>query len=79
MIPVTFGWVKVGTQTSAGSIEKALKSVPVPVMGDETNVTGRCIGICDRTQYSTSYKSWTTTQDKSEQDDSDDDESECTT
>ena len=30
MIPVTFGWVKVGTQTSALSIKAALKSVPVP-------------------------------------------------
>jgi hypothetical protein len=59
MIPVTFGWVKVGTQTSAGSIKAALKSVPVPRLGGDTNVTGRCIGIRDRTQYGTSYQSWT--------------------
>jgi hypothetical protein len=59
MIPITFEWVKVGTQTSAGSIKAALKSIPVPRLGGETNVTGRCIGIRDRTQYSRSYQSWT--------------------
>jgi hypothetical protein len=59
MIPVTFGWVKFGTRSFAGSIKAALKSVPVLRLGGETNMTGRCIGIRDKTQYGTSYQAWT--------------------
>lgn len=63
MIPVAFGWVKIGTQTSAGSIKAALKSAPVPVLvtrfGTTTNVSGKCIGIRDRTHYARSYQRWT--------------------
>ncbi len=60
MIPVAFGWVKTGTQTSAGSIKDALRSTPVPVLvtkfGKTTNVSGKCIGIGDRTYYGRSYQ-----------------------
>lgn len=51
MIPVTLGWVFVGTQTSAGSIKTAISSATVQELGDETNVTGRPIGLADRTRY----------------------------
>lgn len=51
MIPVVLGWVYVGTQTSAGSIEAAITSTTVPVLGSERDVTGECIGIRDRTTF----------------------------
>ena len=51
MIPVVLGWVYVGTQSSAGSIKAALSSVPVPILGTQTNVRGECIGIRDRTTF----------------------------
>lgn len=51
MIPVVLGWVYVGTQTSAGSIEAALASTTVPVLGTERDMTGECIGILDRTTF----------------------------
>jgi hypothetical protein len=54
MIPVTLGWVLVGTQTSAGSIKAALKSVFVPKLGEERNVWGKSVGFMDRTKYGTS-------------------------
>ncbi|KAE9366619.1 hypothetical protein N431DRAFT_495066 [Stipitochalara longipes BDJ] len=52
MIPVAFGWVKVGTQTSAGSIKAALKSATVPVLVnrlDETTPAGILSDQPDRT------------------------------
>lgn len=51
MIPITLGWVYVGTQTYAGSIKEALSNVVIPVLHGETNVAGRCIGIQDRSVY----------------------------
>lgn len=51
MIPVTLGWVFVGTQTSAGSIKAAISSATVPELGVKRNVTGRPIGLTDRTIY----------------------------
>ena len=51
MIPVILGWVYVGTQTSAGSIKTALAKITVPALGPETNVSGECIGIRDRTTF----------------------------
>lgn len=51
MVPVILGWVYVGTQTSAGSIKAAIVAVVVPVLGQETNVSGECIGIRDRTTF----------------------------
>lgn len=51
MIPVVLGWVYIGTQTSAGSIEAAIASIDVAVLGLERNVTGGCIGIRDRTTF----------------------------
>ena len=51
MIPVVLGWVYVGTQTSAGSIKTAIAAIVVPVLGQETNVSGECIGIRDRTVF----------------------------
>ena len=52
MIPVVLGWVHVGTQTSAGSIEEAIIRIKVPVLGDEKDLSGECIGIRDRTTFS---------------------------
>lgn len=51
MIPVVLGWVYVGTQTSAGSVKAALASIGVPVLGQERAVTGKCIGMHDRTTF----------------------------
>ena len=51
MIPITLGWVYVGTQTSAGSIKEALGNVTVPILGDRKNIRGRCVGIRDRSIY----------------------------
>lgn len=55
MIPVVLGWVYVGTQTSAGSIEEALTRTKVPVLGDEEDLSGECIGIRDRTSFDDSH------------------------
>jgi len=52
MIPVVLGWVYVGTQTSAGTIEEAITRIKVPVLGDEKDLSGECIGIRDRTAFS---------------------------
>lgn len=54
MIPVAFGWVKVGTQTSAGSIKAALKAIPVPAFKTRANFAKKSVGIHDRTQYAAS-------------------------
>lgn len=51
MIPVVLGWVYVGTQISAGSIEEAITRTKIPVLGDEKNLSGECIGIRDRTSF----------------------------
>lgn len=52
MIPVTLGFVRVGTQTSAGSIKTALKSVNVPDLGEKEST----IGLADKTRYVTFEK-----------------------
>ncbi|KAL9038248.1 MAG: hypothetical protein Q9214_005358 [Letrouitia sp. 1 TL-2023] len=51
MVPVILGWAYIGTQTSAGSIKVAIASISVPVLGQETNISGECIGIRDRTTF----------------------------
>lgn len=48
---MVLGWVYIGTQTSAGSIKAAIASIMVPVLGRETDATGECIGIRDRTTF----------------------------
>lgn len=49
MIPVGFGWVKVGPQTSVGSIKAALRSIPVPLpvtrQGKRISMRSNCISI----------------------------------
>ena len=51
LIPVVLGWVFVGTQTSAGSVKVALTEATVPALGSDTNVSGDCFGIQDRTSF----------------------------
>ena len=55
MILVVSGWVYVGTQTSAGSIKAAKNTITIPILSHETNVSGECIGIRDRTTFDESY------------------------
>lgn len=54
MIPIVLGWVYVGTQDSAGSIKTALIDTVVPVLTLERSVSGKCVGMKDRTVFDTS-------------------------
>ena len=49
MIPITLGWVYVGTQDSAGSIKAALVDTIVPSLAPDRNNNGECFGFRDRT------------------------------
>lgn len=51
MLPIIIGWVYVGTQNDVGSTKVALISATVPVLGNERGLSGRCIGIRDRTIF----------------------------
>ena len=51
MIPIVLGWIRVGTQTSADSVKKAIIKTQVPIMYQKRNSSNPCFGIRDRTVY----------------------------
>ena len=51
MIPVVLGWVYVGIQRSARSIQDAITSITVPVLGQAKNIQNEGVGIRDRTIF----------------------------
>ena len=51
MIPVVLGWVKIGTQQSAESIQDAINKNEVPDAGGSNVSTGGHIGVSDKSSF----------------------------
>ena len=55
MIPVVFGWVCIGTQTSAGTFKAALMTIKPPNIGGRSGLQSRCTGFKDHTGFTVTF------------------------